>query len=383
MSKVNIFISSTCYDLSQIRVDLKESITNMGHNPILSEDHDFPIDPNLSSMENCINVVKNEADIFVLVIGNRYGCIMEKGKSITNMEFLTAVAKGIPIYTFTLKEMLSVLPIWDKNKNADFSSIVDNVNIFDFIEDVRKNTGLWNFSFERAQDIIAILKSQLSNLLNDSLQIRHKVIKASNNELFSKVSSKAFEYILRKEGMYEAKFFMQCLCDVIEEYKYLKNDYTYSIIIGSQYKVNAMLEYIDWSLLKTGQIQHIIRSLDRVMTNAFPSFYGEPGIASDLDGLYYIAQTYGKLYAALLNWSIEVRGLIVSEEFTDNLIFLSKIPEIMISEVEIYPFDCLKKIHSIESENVTDCTLTLRLNLTIDNDFIEQHLESLRKMAIE
>ena len=138
------------------------------------------------------------------------------------MEFLTAVAKGIPIYTFTLKEMLSVLPIWDKNKNADFSSIVDNVNIFDFIEDVRKNTGLWNFSFERAQDIIAILKSQLSNLLNDSLQIRHKVIKASNNELFSKVSSKAFEYILRKEGMYEAKFFMQCFCDVIEEYKYLK-----------------------------------------------------------------------------------------------------------------------------------------------------------------
>ena len=77
MRKVNIFISSTCYDLSQIRADLKESIINMGHNPILSEEHDFPINPNLSNVENCINAVKTEADIFVLIIGNRYGCTLE------------------------------------------------------------------------------------------------------------------------------------------------------------------------------------------------------------------------------------------------------------------------------------------------------------------
>ncbi len=54
MKKVNIFISSTCYDLSQIRSDLKDFITEIGHNPILSEEHDFPINPNLSNAENCI-----------------------------------------------------------------------------------------------------------------------------------------------------------------------------------------------------------------------------------------------------------------------------------------------------------------------------------------
>lgn len=380
MRKVNIFISSTCYDLSQIRADLKDSITDIGHNPILSEDHDFPINPNLSNIENCINAVKNEADVFVLIIGNRYGCTLETGKSITNTEFLTAVEKGIPIYTFTLKDMLSILPIWEKNKNADFSSTVDNNSIFNFIQDVRKNTGLWNFPFERAQDIIATLKSQLSNLFNDSLQVRYKVKKAGHNELYSKISGKALEYILSKDGAYETKFFMQCMCDEIIKYKHLKNDYTYSIIIKSPHRINTITEYTQWNLLKMGQMENIIDSFNGIMTNAFPVFYGEPGVASDLDGLYYTAQTYGKLYAALLEWSIEVRSLIVPDELKESLVVLSKMPEITISQVEIYPFDSLEKIHSAESEKITDNTMTLSLTLSIGDDFLKQHSDSLRKI---
>ena len=72
MSKVNVFVSSTCYDLSQIRNDIKQCISDLGHNPILSELKDFPIDTRLTSSENCINAVKNEADIFILIIGNKF-----------------------------------------------------------------------------------------------------------------------------------------------------------------------------------------------------------------------------------------------------------------------------------------------------------------------
>ena len=68
MSKVNVFVSSTCYDLSQVRNDIKQCIIDLGHNPILSELNDFPVNPNHNSSENCINAVKNEADIFVLII---------------------------------------------------------------------------------------------------------------------------------------------------------------------------------------------------------------------------------------------------------------------------------------------------------------------------
>ena len=80
-ANLNIFVSSTCYDLSQIRKDLRDFITSLGHNPILSEQNDFPIDPQLGSWENCINAVKEYADIFVLIIGNKYGYIGKTGKS--------------------------------------------------------------------------------------------------------------------------------------------------------------------------------------------------------------------------------------------------------------------------------------------------------------
>ena len=47
MTGVNIFISSTCYDLSQVRQDLRDFISGLGYNPMMSEQNDFPIDPQL------------------------------------------------------------------------------------------------------------------------------------------------------------------------------------------------------------------------------------------------------------------------------------------------------------------------------------------------
>ena len=123
MAKLNIFVSSTCYDLSQIRNDIKQCILELGHNPILSELKEFPVNPNLSNAENCINAVKNEADIFVLIIGNKYGSELDSGRSITNTEFITAVDKGIPIYTFALKQMTTILPLWERNPDMDLRTL--------------------------------------------------------------------------------------------------------------------------------------------------------------------------------------------------------------------------------------------------------------------
>ena len=45
MAGVNIFISSTCYDLSQVRQDLRDFIFGLGHNLMMSEQNDFAIIP--------------------------------------------------------------------------------------------------------------------------------------------------------------------------------------------------------------------------------------------------------------------------------------------------------------------------------------------------
>ena len=82
-TKPVVFVSSTCYDLSQVREDLKDFISdNYGFEPMLSEFDSFPVDPCIGTFENCLSNVDNYADIFVLVIGNRYGYVTEAGKSI-------------------------------------------------------------------------------------------------------------------------------------------------------------------------------------------------------------------------------------------------------------------------------------------------------------
>lgn len=49
--------------------------------------------------------------------------------------------------------MATLLPMWERNPNADYSHAVDNPKIFEFLSDVRKKSGRWNFEFENAQDM--------------------------------------------------------------------------------------------------------------------------------------------------------------------------------------------------------------------------------------
>ena len=204
---------------------MRDFISNLGYNPIISEQNDFPIEPQLDNWENCINAVKEYADIFVLIIGNKYGSVNESGKSITNTEYLTAIQKGIPIYTFSLKQMTTLLPTWERNPNADFSNVVDNNQIFEFLSDVRKKSGRWNFEFENAQDIKDTLQKQLSILFKKSLELRKIITTSPYEDLFAKISSKALNIILQKEEGFDIKFFMQVLQDGITDCRDLKNDY--------------------------------------------------------------------------------------------------------------------------------------------------------------
>lgn len=376
MAKVNIFISSTCYDLSQIRDDIKQCIEDLGHNPILSEMKNFPIDPKLSSMENCINAVKKEADIFVLIIGNKYGSVLESGKSITNTEFLTAINKGIPIYTFALKQMTALLPVWERNPEADFTYVVDNNKVFEFLADVRKKRGLWNFEFEKAQDVTDILKVQLSNLFHDALQARQMIAESDMSELYSKVSISALNILLKKEEYYEVKFFMQAMMDEIHKYKDLKNDYEYSIRLKPVNRISDISQLIEWIQLKLGQAQNYIDTLNG-LTEAFRYFYAEPGNPSDMEGLYYVARSYAKTYANLLEWGIDVKSTIVPEEYKKLLSAFAKIPIEAIGQIEDFPVASLKSIEEIKEKGDLreGSVVNLQLNISISDETMQRYNE--------
>jgi len=188
-----IFVSSTCYDLSILRAELRNFILTLGHEPVMSEYADVLYDPRTHTHTSCINEVNN-CDIMVVIIGSRFGgssvpqaldqvdltalkdmskassfITDDKPISITQLEVLKAIENNIPIYAFIEKKLYYEHEIYVKNK--DKPEIIKNMvfpaidkpetapYIFGFLDFIRKrNSGNLFFQFERLQEIEDILK---------------------------------------------------------------------------------------------------------------------------------------------------------------------------------------------------------------------------------
>lgn len=369
MNNLNIFVSSTCFDLSQIRVDLSEFINNSGHNAILSEFENFPISPDLNTIENCIKIVKENADILILVVGNRYGNVIDNGKSITNNEFLVAKKKGIPIFCFIDKSTLSAINFWKSNKNGDFSGIVDNTQIFEFISEIREDSKIWTFPFEKAQDIIRTLKIQLSYLFKESLKAK-SIIDEKISEFFQiNLSEKALKIIVEEDSIFEYMFLAQVFVDEIEKKEFLKNDIEYSILTEPKHIVNDINDIPNWARERLATAQNIVGGFGSLVNNALAKFLNESGQPADLKGLYYVAVRYSELYESLLNWNIETKSTYINEEFSYIKADLSQLILLPSEQIWNFPFNLKKQLKKAKERLLQgEKNLNVELNLKLEID---------------
>lgn len=182
MASPKVFISSTCYDLSEIRDALKGFIEEHGFETCLSDYGDVFYHPDIHTHDSCINEISN-CHLFVLLIGGRFGgsYVSDTEKSIVNAEYFSAKKLGIPVFTFIKKEVLDDHRFYRKNYGKDFSEFEfpsidkqsNSLKIFSFIDEVRLaevNNGF--FPFENSRQIQALLKKQWAGMFFDFLQKR-------------------------------------------------------------------------------------------------------------------------------------------------------------------------------------------------------------------
>ena len=95
--RLKIFISSTIKDMPNEREAALLAIREFGADPLMSE---YTINAqNDNSVNACLEKVRS-SDIYILILGGRYGWQPFNDKSITEMEYLTAQEQNVPTLVF-------------------------------------------------------------------------------------------------------------------------------------------------------------------------------------------------------------------------------------------------------------------------------------------
>ena len=186
MPKPRIFISSTFYDLKHIRASLELFVEQLGYEPVLSEKGSIAYDPDLPLDESCYREVRS-TDVFVLIVGGRYGSevsteksderrkFFERYESITKREYEAAADRDIPTYILVEKSVFAEYDTFKNNReneNIRYAH-VDSVNVFHFLDYILarpRNNPV--YEFDRHTDIQTWLREQWAGLFRDLLARR-------------------------------------------------------------------------------------------------------------------------------------------------------------------------------------------------------------------
>jgi hypothetical protein len=362
-SLTTLFVSSTCYDLAQIRADLRDFASTLGLEPILSEFATFPVDPSRSTLENCLQTVRARADIFLLVVGNRYGSLGEAGRSITNLEYAEAEARSIPRYVFVKSEILSLLPIWKSNPTADFSSSVDSPKLFEFVAHLRESGSVWVFPFNSAQDIASTLRTQISYLLADCLELRGRLYPDKASSL--RLGPESLRIYLERPLGWEYLVFAKILQERMSAHRQKRLDIELGLPTAELRQFSDIPEALNWAANKFPQLSHIISGISKAMGSAIAKAVGEPGQPGDIERIEHLATRIAEVYERILDWTLEFHSLDVDPVLERFMSLASQLSSNALREIEEFSDSLFGRIkHALDHHKPGD-SVEFTLVLTV------------------
>ena len=183
MARPRVFISSTFYNLKEVRAALEEFVRQLGYDAVVTDNITYL--PGQALDESCY-LEAGSCDIFVLIIGGRYGSevsdtdkkeekdFYDRYKSITRKEFESALERDVPIYVAVDRAVNVEYGTWDVNRENESVNYrhVDSVNVFRLIEFIRNRTQTPVHEFEQSAEMLEWLREQWSGLFQKMLSDR-------------------------------------------------------------------------------------------------------------------------------------------------------------------------------------------------------------------
>ncbi|HAS8543022.1 TPA: DUF4062 domain-containing protein [Vibrio vulnificus] len=380
--KPTVFVSSTCFDLGQVRSDIRDLIYTFGLEPILSEYDSFPVSPDTDTISNCLRNVREKADIFVLIIGGRYGFQTENGKSITNLEYLEAKKKGIPIYVFVNSSIMNILPIWKNNPDADFSSHVENQKVFEFVESVSHFKSNWVYKFDSASEIKSALLQQVPYLFMDSLEARKKLKDNEVNLPSDLYPPKAARLVIEKPDGWEHLLFAFLCKAYLERLEHKKFDLEYGISFNDVVVIEEPQDVFDWITVHNNEMLKLIRLTTTLVNEAAMKSFGEPGEEGDYRKIQHVCQRLLEVYEQIINWKLSFTTLDVNEDFEPILKVLSGFADDPLAKIEQFINRVSVEIpKALESIGHSDEHVTLNFTFVLESPDVDSFNRELEKIG--
>lgn len=173
MAVPRVFISSTYYDLKQVRNIVGTFIKDLGYDPVMHERADVAYSQNAPLEMDCYAEVAS-CDIIVCIIGNHFGSqATDNDFSITMNEVFTAIKEKKKVYIFINNDVYVENRTYIRNKDTGTfkSAYTDDIKIHEFIEKLQNTVRDHVIEpFDSTDDIVETLRKQFAGLLQSLLQ---------------------------------------------------------------------------------------------------------------------------------------------------------------------------------------------------------------------
>jgi len=144
---MRIFLSSTCYDLIDLRAELEVFLKSAGVVPVLSDsiESEFQPMPDRNSIESCLANLRS-CEHVIVILSNRYGPSLAKAGyedvSATQLEHREAKNTNKPILFYVRDRLEADFAIWNKNGKSESLELSwvkrpEDRRLFNFLEEHR------------------------------------------------------------------------------------------------------------------------------------------------------------------------------------------------------------------------------------------------------
>lgn len=200
---LQVFVSSTCYELRDLRAMVKVWLDQHCIVPIMSEEGGFPHIDGMPPYATCLRALE-ECPLAIIIIDRQYGQTFDdwgpyqqySGLSPTHAEIRHALESGIRALIYVQSDTLNFYEVWCKNSNAFKVSPPKGLNeaTLKMIHELKmRKPAPWIERFTNVTELLKSLNSEVVNQLYSHLHDRQKQTIDLAAYLLEKISEAAPE----------------------------------------------------------------------------------------------------------------------------------------------------------------------------------------------